>query len=205
MKLKTRTDLCNHLVTSNGYRRYLEIGVRDPRDNFAKVEVDEKHGVDPDPRRPVTFPMTSDAFFAQRAASDDRTPYDLVLIDGLHVADQVERDVIGSLDLLAPGGTVVVHDCNPLNEKSAADESIYGTHWNGTVWKAWVKLRATRPDLFMCVIDMDEGCGIIRRGAQELLSLATLDYAAMDYAYLAANRRHALNVISVDDFLQLPA
>jgi len=52
---------------------------------------------------------------------------------------------------------------------------------------------------------MDEGCGIIRRGAQELLSLATLDYAAMDYAYLAANRRHALNVISVDDFLQLPA
>ncbi len=205
MKIKTRTDLCNHLVAANGYSRYLEIGVRDPRDNFGKVEVAEKHGIDPDPRRPVTFQMTSDAFFAQRTASGDRTPYDLVLIDGLHVADQVERDVIGSLDLLAPGGTLVLHDCNPLNEKSAADESIYGTHWNGTVWKAWVKLRATRPDLFMCVIDVDEGCGIIRRGAQELLSVPTLDYAAMDYAYLAANRHQALNIVSVDDFLKLPA
>lgn len=204
MKIKTRTDLCNHLIASNGYSRYLEIGVRDPRDNFAKVEVAEKHGVDPDPRRPVTFHMTSDAFFAQRTANGDRTPYDLVLIDGLHVADQVERDVIGSLDLLAPGGALVLHDCNPLNAKSAADEYIYGTHWNGTVWKAWVKLRATRPDLFMCVIDVDEGCGVIRRGAQELLSAPTLDYAAMDYAYLAANRRQALNLISVDDFLQLP-
>jgi hypothetical protein len=205
VKIKTRTDLCNHLIASNGYRRYLEIGVGDPRDNFAKVDAAEKHGVDPDARRPVTFQMTSDAFFAQREASGDRTLYDLVFIDGLHVADQAERDVLGSLALLAPDGALVLHECNPLNAKSAADEYIYGTHWNGTVWKAWVKLRATRPDLFMCVIDIDEGCGIIRRGAQTLLSSApTLDYAALDYAYLAANRREALNLISLDDFLLLP-
>jgi len=206
VKIKTRTDLCNHLIAVNGYRRYLEIGVRDPRDNFAKVRVAEKHGVDPNPRRPVTFQMTSDAFFAQQAAAvGDRTPYDMVFVDGLHVADQVERDVLGSLELLAPGGMLVLHDCNPVTEKAAADEYIYGTHWNGTVWKAWVKLRATRPDLFMCVVDMDEGCGVIRRGAQQLLSPPTLDYAAMDYAYLDANRREALNLIALDDFLKLPA
>ena len=41
-------------------------------------------------------------------------------------------------------------------------------HWNGGVWRAWAWLRATRPDLVMAVVDVDEGCGVIRRGSQVL-------------------------------------
>ena len=202
-RVKTRTELLNHLITSMGYRRYLEIGVRDPRDNFDHVRADHKDSVDPDPRRPVTFRMPSDEFFANRAAASDRTPYELVFIDGLHVADQVERDIVNSLLNLAPAGTIVLHDCNPTTESAQADAYIYGEHWNGTVWKAWMKLRATRPDLSMFVIDMDEGCGVIRRGSQQVYPVPSLDYSALGYDFLERHRREALNLVSVDEGLTL--
>jgi len=197
-RVETRTDLLNHLVATKGYRRYLEIGVRDPRDNFNRVRAELKHSVDPDPIRPVTHRMGSDDFFA--GPGRDGAPYDLVFIDGLHIADQVERDVVNSLAHLAPGGTIVLHDVNPLTESAQVETYVYGEHWNGTVWKAWVKLRATRPDLAMAVVDIDEGCGVIRPGSQALYPLPG-DPAALDYAFLDRHRREALNLIPLEAFL----
>jgi len=199
--LRTRTSLLNHLVATRGYQRYLEIGVRDPRHNFHRVRAQIKDSVDPAPRRRVKFEMTSDAFFADRSTRADDAPYDLVFIDGLHLAEQVERDVANALQFLAPGGTIVLHDCNPIAESAQIDVYDRGTHWNGTVWKAWVKLRATRHDLSMCVIDIDEGCGVIQRGSQPLIMLPSLDYAAMTYYLLVARRQELLNLISVERFL----
>src|SRR6185436_4465665 len=130
--------------------------------NFNRVRVREKHSIDPAPKRPVTHRMTSDEFFARRrAAGAAEPPYDLAFIDGLHIADQVERDVLNCLDNLADGGTVVLHDCNPLTEDAQTDDYDGKKHWNGTVWKAWLKLRATRADFAMWVLDIDEGCGVI--------------------------------------------
>lgn len=200
-RLKTRTDLLNHLIAVRGYRRYLEIGVRDPRQNFDKVNAAEKHGVDPNPKRAVTFRMTSDQFFAGADAASKPTSYDLILIDGLHLAAQVERDVLGSLRHLDANGTLVLHDCNPLTEDAQTEHYDGRKHWNGTVWKAWVKLRATRADLSMCVVDIDEGCGVIRRGSQALYSIPSPSYEELDYDFLASHRRDALNLVSVKQFL----
>ena len=76
---------------------------------------------------------------------------------------------------------------------------------NGTVWKAWAKLRATAADLSMCVVDMDEGCGVIRRGSQTLWPLPTLDYAALDYSYLRRHRRKLLNLVPPSTFFESSA
>ena len=200
-RIRTRTDLLNHLIATRGYRRYLEIGVRDPRHNFERVDAQVKDSVDPAPRRPVKFKMTSDAFFADRQAAGAAPPYDLAFIDGLHLAEQVERDVVNCLAHLAPEGTIVLHDCNPTSERAQTEVYEPGAHWNGTVWKAWAKLRATRPDLSMCVVDIDEGCGVIRRGSQPLLALPSLDYSAMTYDLLAARRQELLALVSVEQFL----
>jgi|GEM_PF-4350874 hypothetical protein len=40
------------------------------------------------------------------------------------------------------------------------------SQWNGTTWCGFVNLRATRPDLEMCVIDIDWGCGIVRQDGE---------------------------------------
>jgi hypothetical protein len=193
-----RGELLNDLIAKRGYRRYLEIGVRDPRQNFDTILAEEKHGVDPDPLAPISHRMTSDAFFAQR--NPESAPYDLAFIDGLHLAEQVERDVLNCLDSLSENGAVVLHDCNPPTRDAQSDDYDGKKHWNGTVWKAWAKLRATRSDLSMWVVNIDEGCGVIRRGEQALLSLQTLDYRAMDYALLKRNRDTILNLVSLEDF-----
>jgi SAM-dependent methyltransferase len=155
-------------------------------------------GVDPAPRRPVDHAESSDAYFA--AHPDER--FDLVFVDGLHLHEQVLRDVANALRALRSGGFVVLHDCNPPSEFHQRERHQVGARrppWTGTVWKAWVELRATRADLAMHVVDTDFGVGVIRPGGgQELLRGARLDYA-----WLAAQRRSALNLISVPEFIAL--
>lgn len=67
-----RYDVINDLLQRfDGPTRYLEIGVRNPNDNFAKIGANEKHSVDPGVEfksNPVDFKLTSDEFFGQLEA-----------------------------------------------------------------------------------------------------------------------------------------
>jgi predicted O-methyltransferase YrrM len=62
--------------------------------------------------------------------------FDIVFIDGLHISEQVVMDIQNSLDVLNPKGTIVMHDCLPINEAAQSRERL-GDHWNGDVWKAF--------------------------------------------------------------------
>jgi SAM-dependent methyltransferase len=201
LTLRKRYHLINHLVRRHRYGHYLEIGVRNPKNTFNRIRVANKEAVDPAPLAPIAHVMKSDDFFAKLDASSPSTRYDLIFIDGLHLAEQVERDVENALRYLNPGGTLVLHDCNPPNEE-AQTEFFDGTAkvWTGTVWKAWVKLRATRPDLEMCVVDIDLGCGVIRLGNQTCCAAPT-GFGQMPYDLLTKNRRELLNLVSVPQYL----
>jgi Methyltransferase domain len=199
-EIESRTDLLNFLVAVNGYRNYLEIGVRNPRRNFDRVRVPYKVGVDPAPEGPVTFRQSSDEFFARLSDSDRTADFDLILIDGLHLAEQVERDIANSLHHLAPNGTIVVHDCNPRSVDAQTTDYDGVRVWNGTVWQAWLKLRATRSDLAMFVVDVDYGCGLISRGRQERYPVVFTSYGDLDYGMLERDRQRILNLISPRDF-----
>ncbi len=135
--------------------------------------------------------MTSDEFFAS-----PRGLYDLMFVDGLHQEAQVARDLLNGLSVLAPGGTIVAHDCNLVTE-FAQTEAPNGGVWNGTVWKSWLRLRATRADLSMIVVDIDHGCGVLRGGRQELYPLPE----TLDFAFFDEHRKEALPLVSVDTFL----
>lgn len=188
----TRTSILNTLVERYDYQSYLEIGQGDRIKNFDWIECRTKIGVDPDISFNAAYRMTSDEFFARNKDS-----FDLIFIDGLHHADQVEKDIINALEVLNDNGTIVVHDCNPITEKMQIvprEQKL----WTGDVWKTWVKLRATRPDLRMYVVDADFGCGIIRKGIQETIELPEhLTYAALD-----DNRKYFLNLRDVNSFLE---
>jgi hypothetical protein len=203
--VRNRTDLVNHLIRKHGFQRYLEIGVRHPKHNFNKITAPHKDGVDPSPRGRISHTMTSDDFFARLRHDPNHPPYDVILVDGLHLAEQVERDIVNGLAHLSPGGYIVVHDCNPPTEDAQTDDYDGKKDWNGTVWKAWAKLRATRPDLSMWVVDADQGCGVIRRGRQTCFPLPKElhDASRLAYGYLVEHRQALLNLISVQDFLAL--
>lgn len=193
----TRTQLINSLIKKNNYVSYLEIGVNTPAQpgyNWVGVDIQTKHGVDPNVD--TTYKMTSDEFFEKHITQK----YDIVFVDGLHLHEQVYRDIINSLNNLNENGVIVVHDCNPVTEITQRRERASDA-WHGDVWKAIVQLRLENPDLEIYTVNTDEGCGIIKKGTQELLKVDDgVDY--YDYKFLEENREKAINLISVETFKQ---
>ena len=156
----TRWDVCNARLAEFTPSRFLEIGVKSGRGG-RKIQADWKIGVDPEPAPggayTKVYQQTSDEFFANQ---EGYLNLSVVLVDGLHHWAQVLRDILNSISHLNPLGTVVVHDCNPLDEGSQIVPRQQA-HWNGACWKAIVHLRATRPDLRVSTLDVDEGLGVV--------------------------------------------
>ncbi len=183
-----RWDVINAFIEKFHYSNYLEIGF-DKGQNFGLVKAKNKTAVDPAVE--CTYKMTSDDFFKQL---DPNIRYDIVFIDGLHIAEQVIKDVENSLQHLADNGTIIIHDCNPSNEIRAAEERTTNK-WNGTVYKAFIHFRMTRDDLSMYVVDTDHGCGVIYRGKQNTVKPENITYEFFD-----KNRKQLLNLTSIDEF-----
>lgn len=190
-----RYDLINRLLPTNG--SYLEIGVAQA-DCFRRIRAAFKLGVDPvlsDAARDcdgALLEMASDAFF--RAASG--FSFNVIFIDGWHEHKQALRDVEGALGFLAPVGTIVLHDCNPPEEKHqtvpASDPA-----WYGDVWKSIVELRQ-RQDLDVFTIDTDCGLGVVRRGPPK----RTLMPAELTWSNFVRHRREWLGLLSVQEFTE---
>lgn len=204
-----RIDIINGLIVKNNYKTYLEIGVRDGS-CFNAINCHGKIGVDPDQSSAANVKITSDEFFENIYKGVTVNPvngtfitapskYDIIFIDGLHHADQVIKDIENSLKHLNEGGTIVMHDCLPTSEfMQLIPQRPDHNEWTGDVWKAFVHYRQTRDDLEMRVVDTDYGCGIIRKGKQELLTTI----GPVNYQNFAVYKSKWMNVISVDQFRQ---
>lgn len=193
-KPKTRRwDVINFLIAKYGYKTYLEVGVR-RNACFDKVKAPIKHGVDPFCE--ATFKMTSDEFFESKPNT-----YDIIFIDGWHSEEQADKDIIGALSRLNLGGTIALHDTEPFKESAAQNEppgivirGAYGGEggWNGGVWRSFVKLRCSKPHLYMCVIRCDCGIGIIRPGEQKIYDAAPVE-ECLTWEYFHKHRVALLN------------
>ena len=79
-----------------------------------------------------------------------------------------------------------MHDC-------AYGEGITPANPRGTdVWKSWVQLRCTRPDLKMNVINIDWGVGVIPRGNQDIWDEQPLEVCLTEeyFTSLVDNNSH---------------
>ena len=150
-KTQTRFDIINKLINSKKFKSYLEIGCQSDV-NFSKIQIENKVGVDP--QSGGTLRMTSDEFFSQ-----NKDTFDLIFIDGLHIHEQVLKDIDNSLNVLNENGVILLHDCLPAK---IWHQTIPQTHssWNGDVWKSIVQSR-TREDIDTYTIKADQGLGLI--------------------------------------------
>ena len=165
-KSPSRTDIINNLINHlNRNVIYLEIGVRNPDHNFNKINASEKYSVDPGiefEENPVDFKMTSDEFFeglGQNKILNSSYKFDIIFIDGLHLAEQCYNDILNSVNYINDDGFIILHDCNPPSEWHARENKNFNlspalNHWNGTTWKAYYKAR-TELNIFSCCIDSD--------------------------------------------------
>jgi len=208
-----RYDIINFLLdTLQKETTYLEIGVRNPDDNFNLITANKKYSVDPGlefEANPVDFPFTSDEFFEKLRLGHILEPsfkFDVIFIDGLHTAEQVDRDIENALHFVHDDGFVVLHDCNPLTEFHARETHSYtispaGQQWNGTTWKGFVKWRQN-PSLFSCTVDTDWGVGIISKSKNIGLP-CEITNEFFEFKKFDENRVAFLNLISFEELKNL--
>ena len=206
-KSPIRSQIINFFIEYLDAKTYLEIGVRNPRYNFAKIRCEEKYSIDPGvefKENPVDFKMTSDDFFNNlkndKLSLDSSKTFDVIFIDGLHLANQVERDITHSLEVLNENGVIVLHDCNPptihhARENYSVTSSPAGPYWNGTTWKAYYKYRHHK-NLYSITFDSDWGVAIISKqklyGFNNIASKITNPF--FEYDLLKENRKEHLNL-----------
>ena len=184
-----RWDLIKYLIDKHKYSEYLEIGCNEDL-LFSKIQIKNKIGVDPVSGGNIR--KTSDDFF-----ETNKKKFDIVFIDGLHVYEQVKKDILNSVNCLNEHGIILVHDCMP---DSLSKQAVprYKKLWTGDVWKAIVDLRQNENlEIFTC--EMDMGIGIIRKGKNSSILKITKPINQLKFRDYFNNYKEYLRVISLED------
>jgi hypothetical protein len=202
------------VLTLFGHENYLEIGIRNPADNFDLIQCKNKYSVDPGyeiDKNPAIYPFESDVFFKKFFYNEldicSDMKFDVIFIDGLHLADQASRDILNSIKCIKDDGFIVMHDCNPPNEYFAREDYAYangpsGSFWNGTTWKAFYNARHHK-DIYSGCIDCDWGVGILSKNSLGglLNRINDIENPFYEFKVFESNRKTHLNLISYDEFI----
>ena len=189
----SRLDMINYFIKKNDYKSYLEIGC-DKNQIFSQITLNKKIGVDPYSGGNVR--KTSDDFFKENAEK-----FDLIFIDGLHVYDQVKRDIINSINFLNKEGVILVHDCLPDTIGKQAVPR-YKMQWNGDVWKAIVDLRQ-RDDLEIHTCFVDQGISIIKKENNSSILKINKKTQDLKFSDFYHNHNEYLRIINLDEFKKI--
>lgn len=159
MRNEPKSTIINEIIKKNNYQSYIEIGYQ-LGVNFDRVECENKVSVDPFPMKdePLNrlIHMTSDDYF--RLNPDDK--FDIILIDGSHLCEQVRRDLINSSKQLSKNGCIIMHDVLPRLEEHQT-RTVTAMTWCGDVWRAYYGLIKKYPKLNIETHDTDWGVGVV--------------------------------------------
>ena len=189
----SRLDMINYFIKKNNYKSYLEIGC-DKNQIFSQITLNKKIGVDPYSGGNVR--KTSDDFF-----KENEEKFDLIFVDGLHVYEQVKKDIINSINFLNREGVILVHDCLPDTIGKQAVPR-YKMQWNGDVWKAIVDLRQ-RDDLEIHTCFVDQGIGIIKKQINSSILKINKKTQDLKFSDFYHNHKEYLRIINLDEFKKI--
>lgn len=191
-------------------RTYLEIGVSRGDSLACVLPATQVLGIDPAPNLAKAPPAnvriyreTSDAFFARYAprAELGGQPVELAFLDGMHHFEYALRDFINVERTCASSSVILIHDCYPLDERTAQREQVTG-FWSGDIWRLMLLLRERRPDLSVRTIaTRPTGLGIVMnpdpasRVLADRLDELIAEYLARDFSVLAADKAAALGLV----------
>jgi len=188
--------------------RYLEIGVARGDSLELVLPATRAIGIDPAPRlkhppkpNQKVFNETSDEFFARHdVRAELGGPLRMAFIDGMHHFDFALRDFVHLEPLCEPDSLIFVHDCYPLDERTAAREQ-QTAFWSGDVWRLVVLLKRHRPDLAIRTIGAPPtGLALITRldpgtcALRERLPALIEEGLSLSFGTIADSKAEALNL-----------
>jgi hypothetical protein len=192
---------------------YCEIGVFEG-DSLALASAHtDAIGIDPAPiiGRPLSartrlFAQTSNDFFAThdlRAEFGGRA-LELAFIDGMHQFEFALRDFVNLEKACARDSWILLHDCYPIDEVSAARERRSG-FWSGDIWRTILALKKYRPDLDVVTIaSPPTGLGLVRsldpgsRVLADRYDEIVRDLASFQYSSLHPRKAELLGLVAGD-------
>lgn len=189
-------------------RRYVEIGVSQGGSMELVLPGTRAVGIDPEPKvdRPIPrsasiYAVPSDEFFERHDLSGLLGgPVDVAFIDGMHLFEYALRDFINVERHCSAGSVVLVHDCYPQDEVTAARERTT-RRWSGDIWKLILCLREYRPELRVATLDvaptglavitgLDPGSRVLSERYEEVCErFVPLPYGVLDAGKPDALRR----------------
>ena len=185
----SRLDLIKRAITKNNYQSYLEIGCDDDK-IFNSINI-KKIGVDP--FSGGNFRGTSDEFFSQ-----NKNKFDCIFIDGLHIYEQVKKDILNSIDCLNENGIIILHDCLPQTI-SAQAVPRYRYLWNGDVWKAVVEARTWHHVNTVTVL-IDQGVSIIKKNKNtDILKIKVQNFESIKFEDFYNNHKEYMRIVNYAD------
>jgi hypothetical protein len=191
--LPSRSEIVNYLIKKNNYKSYLEIGCN-KNDLFLKVIIKNKVGVDPN--EGGTIKLTSDHFFKV-----NKDTFDIIFIDGLHVYEQVKRDILNSVKILNKNGVILIHDCLPNKIWEQNIPRMNGA-WSGDVWKSIIDLRRNK-NLDIYTLIADRGIGVVLNRKNKNLLVLDTNVKKLKFSDYYLNHNRFMNLISFSDFKEL--
>jgi hypothetical protein len=189
----------NHLVERLRIKNYLEIGLGNGG-TFDGVAAPLKVGVDPHPWNPGLRDLdgvlisTSDRYFSEHWNRPIK--FDLILLDGLHTAEQTYRDFVNSLHFAHARTVWLIDDVMPNDAFSAIPDPVEAikqrtaqtgsndASWHGDVYKVvWMiktfhnnmRLRTFGPQQPQALVYFSPSAGTLVSGAT-LGEVASLTY-----------------------------
>jgi len=219
-------DIALLLAQRLGYTRYLEICTTSTGGTFAHVDRQQfavrermlyRCPADFADGEPIHYRTAGDSceeLCSQLMRSGKR--YDLVFVDPWHLYSNSLQDMVYGLQLLAPHGTLLVHDCSPPRAEISSPEFMPG-EWCGVTYATFLDLVLASPHLPYITVDDDYGCGIVSRHprwtnlfpppeaeadvARAELAGRWFELDLYDkYPYFAAHRADLLHLMSADNF-----
>lgn len=194
-------------------KTYVEIGVEAGTSIVLAPPQTRVIGIDPKPVIDRVLPSdtaiyaeTSDDFFARHdlRALLGGAAVDLALIDGMHLFEFALRDFMNLERYCAPGSTILIDDCCPLNARSAerVRKSVF---WTGDVWRIIPALKKYRPDLRINTISCaPTGLSVVRgldpnsRVLADNLEAIVKEFLAVDFGVVESDRAGFLNMFPND-------
>ena len=191
-------------------RSYLEIGVSRGDSLECVLPGTQVIGIDPQPRLARTPPAnvriyaeTSDDFFARYSARAELggQPVELAFIDGMHHFEYALRDFINVERECSSSSVILIHDCYPLDERTARREQTTG-FWSGDIWRLLLLLRTERADLTVRTIaTRPTGLGLILNPnpassvLSDRLDELIAQYLATDFSVLGSAKAERLGLL----------
>ena len=194
-------------------RTYVEIGVQLGASFRLAAASTLAIGVDPEPQYAPPpgwnhriFRQTSDAFFAEHDLSAllGGLPVDLAFIDGMHRFEFALRDFMHLERHCGRDATILVHDCFPLDERTAARERSTA-FWSGDIWRFVLVLKKYRPDLLVRTVgapptglavirNLDPASGVIAANLDAICA----EFLALGFDAVADAKSERLNLFPND-------